>query len=262
MTDEAESKVEDYIEENDIHYPIVIERSGRSQQQLDVRGIPEAVLVDPKGTIVWRGHPGMFQEGMLQEVLRGARPPMELPREIRSVQRHLDREQYGRAWADLKRDLDAGRLEGEAENVARELVTRIEQDAAELYSTATEALEEKDWYLAMTSLERLADAYEGVHEPEAVAAKLDELRSDSEVRKAVKAGEKLVQAQAYDRDKEYEKAYRAYRSIASSYEGTKAGETAAARADEIERQGLRGYDKDCSVCRRQESACPKHQRGR
>lgn len=263
MTDEDEGKVEDYIEEHGIRYPIVIEESRRSRQQIGVSGIPNAVLVDPKGTIVWRGHPASFQEDALQEALRGARVPgVELPREIRSVQRKLDREQYGRAWTDLKRDLDGGRLEGEAETVARELVTRIEKEAADLYATATKALAEKDYYLAMMSLERLADAYEGVHEPEAVDEKLSELRSDSEVRKAVKAGEKLVQAQEYDRAKEYEKAYRSYQSIAKSYDGTRAGEIAAARADEIEQQGLRGFDKDCRVCSQQGSACPKHKIGR
>jgi hypothetical protein len=55
-------------------YPYAYDKGGRLASALRVPGYPDAVLVDPTGTIVWHGHPGALDEATIQAALSGALP--------------------------------------------------------------------------------------------------------------------------------------------------------------------------------------------
>ncbi len=60
-------KVEEFIKENNLQYPIAKE-DGSASKQFNVSGIPAAAIVKD-GVIVWRGHPARINDELLESLL-------------------------------------------------------------------------------------------------------------------------------------------------------------------------------------------------
>ena len=58
VTSEGESQTEPWVESKGARYAYAYDRGGKLSRALGVTGIPNAVLVDPSGTILWQGNPG------------------------------------------------------------------------------------------------------------------------------------------------------------------------------------------------------------
>ncbi len=65
----TEQKVLDFIREQKVTYPVAKE-SGQLSQYFNVSGIPAAAIVKD-GKIVWRGHPGVLSDGMIEGLIGG-----------------------------------------------------------------------------------------------------------------------------------------------------------------------------------------------
>ncbi len=61
MTKEGASVVEPYLKKHGVKYPVFQDVDGQLHQQFEVRGIPQAFLVDEDNVIVWSGHPASPQ---------------------------------------------------------------------------------------------------------------------------------------------------------------------------------------------------------
>ena len=61
-------KVDAFIEENNLTYPIAKEKDGSLSQRFGVRGIPAAAVVKD-GKVVWRGHPNNLSDDTLETFL-------------------------------------------------------------------------------------------------------------------------------------------------------------------------------------------------
>lgn len=261
VTDEPAELVDAYVQEFKPTYPIVIEQGGRSARALGVNGYPTAFLVDPKGTVVWTGHPAGLDEATLQSALKGARPPaVRLPAQLKPLERLIERGEHGKVWESARAMLAGGDLDAEAKQTAEELVAGIETAAQELFADAERRLAAREYFEAVQALEPLAKAYRGVHRWAEAEAKLAELQADPAIKKAIKGGEQLAKARELDRAKDYEKAWAIYRTVAREHAGSQPGDAAAARMREIDEQGLFGFDAACDVCRQQGRACAKHKK--
>ncbi|HVS17996.1 MAG TPA: hypothetical protein VMT18_05300, partial [Planctomycetota bacterium] len=73
LSDEGPDVVEPYAEERGLSLRVGMR--SRTNSSYEVKGIPHAVLIDPEGTVVWRGHPGGLSSGKVKDVLKGARKP-------------------------------------------------------------------------------------------------------------------------------------------------------------------------------------------
>jgi hypothetical protein len=260
VTNEDQKLVEKFISDNKIAYPIVIEKSGKSKDALKVTGIPHSFLVDSKGNIVWEGHPASLPNAEIEKALQGAHVPgMKLPAGLKSVEKTLEKGDYGKAYETVK-GLMAGKLDDESTKAGQELLNQLEGDAKDLLAAATKHVEAKEYFEANGQLERLQKQYAGVPGAEGADAKLKELQADAEAKKSIKASELLAKAQELDQAKDFDKAYASYHSIAKGYSGTKPAEAAAARMTEIEQKGLLGYEAHCPACQKEGHACDKHKK--
>lgn len=81
MTDETKENTEPWIESNGVEYAYCyLDKGtiGNWMKSLGMRGFPSAVLVDPKGTVVWVGSPYSLNDSLIEKHIRGAsRTPVE-----------------------------------------------------------------------------------------------------------------------------------------------------------------------------------------
>ncbi|MCC6545571.1 redoxin domain-containing protein [Candidatus Sumerlaeota bacterium] len=74
ISDEPAAVVQEYVTKAKLKQPIGIDTRGRANNFLQIRSIPHAILINPKGIVVWQGHPMELwgEEGkMMREALGG-----------------------------------------------------------------------------------------------------------------------------------------------------------------------------------------------
>lgn len=57
ISDEKEEKIRPYIEKKSVKYAMAIDTQARMKDELEVYGIPHAILVEPGGHVIWEGYP-------------------------------------------------------------------------------------------------------------------------------------------------------------------------------------------------------------
>ena len=72
VTSETEKQTVSWIEKNGAEYAYGYDKGGKLKSALGVRGIPNAVLVNPSGKIVWQGHPTSLTASTVESALDGA----------------------------------------------------------------------------------------------------------------------------------------------------------------------------------------------
>lgn len=70
VSDESAEKVEAFNNPK-INYFEAIDTQGAVKNQLEVKGIPHAILIDPKGIVRWEGFPLLKDNELTEEVLKG-----------------------------------------------------------------------------------------------------------------------------------------------------------------------------------------------
>ena len=70
VSDEAAEKVEAFSNPK-INYFEAIDTQGTVKDQLQVKGIPHAILIDPKGIVRWEGFPLLKGNELTEEVIKG-----------------------------------------------------------------------------------------------------------------------------------------------------------------------------------------------
>ena len=66
----TDEKVEEFIKENNIKYPMAKEKDASLSEGFNVSGIPAAALVKG-GKVIWRGHPGRLDDATLDKLIAG-----------------------------------------------------------------------------------------------------------------------------------------------------------------------------------------------
>jgi hypothetical protein len=258
VTNEAEDLVKNYVRQNGIEYPIAIEKSYASSEALGISGYPSAVLIDAKGKVVWEGHPGGLANKVIEKALAGAKPP-GVPDALKPAAKALDNEEFGKAWEIIKKLVAESTLKPEDKQLADSLIASIEAEAKRLYEASLAQIGQKEYFLAVSGLERVGNHYQGVHETEAALAKAKELRADPALGRELDGGERLEVARQHESARNYAKAAQVYKEVTAKYKGTHAAETAAKAAEAV--RPMIGFDADCKACtERATSACPKHRK--
>ncbi|WP_412467108.1 TlpA family protein disulfide reductase [Pedobacter sp. KLB.chiD] len=70
ISDEAAEKVEAFNNPK-INYSEAIDTKGTMKDSLEVKGIPHAILIDPKGIVRWEGFPLLQGNELTEEVIKG-----------------------------------------------------------------------------------------------------------------------------------------------------------------------------------------------
>ena len=99
MTDESKAQTEPWVQSHRAAYPYAYDPGGRLNDWFDIQSIPHAVLLDPDGVVVWKGHPARLDEATIRNALRFAiaAPITGWPRETMKLQLLLKQGRYGPA---------------------------------------------------------------------------------------------------------------------------------------------------------------------
>jgi hypothetical protein len=255
VSGEEEQDVKAWCKKNEVAYPIAI----ADDEPYGVTGIPDAVLIDPAGRILFRGHPASLEEALIDKAMATARPAA-YAKGLEGVAKLIDAGDFGKAHALCKQLLEGGKLEEDAQGQAGRICSDAEAAAARLVDDGLAALQAQDVYSAFLAFDRAASRYAGLPRVDEAAAKLAELQKDAKARREIAGAQKLAEVQKLEKSREYDKAYKEYRSMTGSFAGTKAAKDAAARAAAIEKQGKLGFLRGCGACEAADAACPAHRK--
>ena len=111
MTSEQKDKTEAWVDEKEAAYPYAYDREGKLSATLKVTGIPAAFLVNPKGMVVWKGHPSSLNKSIIKEHIKGASrnaPGLDgltsaWPKSAASVKKLLAKNKIGKALVAAKK---------------------------------------------------------------------------------------------------------------------------------------------------------------
>ncbi len=242
ISNEESDKVRKFVEGNG--YTVRTAAGSPSSGEYGVSGIPASVLIDPKGTIIWRGSPFGLSDGKIKEALKGARKPLE--REFLVLQPSLTpSEKLAGAFAAAKSGKLAGAQKqarpiaddssvGESDRqAASDLVAQIEAHVQLLCRQAESALDRRDVSPALTVLSALADEFRGHEIGTQAAERVAAIGKDATLQAELKAGEALERARRTAAKLSTSKARKVYQDFAEKHAGTRAAERAKAMAKNL-----------------------------
>lgn len=105
LTIETKELTEPWIAEKGVKYAYGYDKGGKLKNQLGIGGIPDAVLVDPSGRVVWQGHPAGLKDEQIEPLLAGALevPLFEWPASAAAVRKLVANGQLGKALPEAEK---------------------------------------------------------------------------------------------------------------------------------------------------------------
>ena len=165
VTHEGPKDTERYIKKNRVKHAYAYDEGGELSRWFGVTGIPHAVLVDPTGTVAWRGHPSQLSPAIIERALQGAldKPLWEWPENSRGVQKLLFEGRYAKALSDAR---------------ALGMETLVQERIAAKVAGIEQAFERGDYYAARTRAEEAVKLLEGLPEHQRALDTIRKIDSD------------------------------------------------------------------------------------
>ena len=237
LSSEPADKVEPYLEQ--LGVTLRTGANSATSGRFGVKGIPDAALIAPDGTLVWQGHPSSLSDSKIEEVLKDAKKPAEggflafrptVPAEgalEKAVEATIEGK-LKKAYDEARDVVEGGRAsEAEKEN-AKALIAELDQHVDDLMKAGEGALERLMMLDAMLVFETLADELSGTDPGDAAKQRIEQIEKDDRLSAELEA------AEAYEKTRERAsrlstaKKRKKYEEFAGKYEGTKAAERALA----------------------------------
>ena len=113
MTGETEAKTKPWVEKHGVEYAFgYLTKDALSpwMEALGMRGYPSAALVDPKGTVVWTGHPASVTGSLIEKHLKGVdKTPVDVRAVVRSWPKEATHARSAFVAGKLSKALEIGR---------------------------------------------------------------------------------------------------------------------------------------------------------
>ncbi len=192
VTGESPSSTEPWIKKTGAKYPYGYDKGSKLSRALGVSGIPHAFLVDPSGTVVWRGHPGNLTAETIEKHLDGAlkKPVWEWPAPTKKLRAALRKGKFGKALDE------ADALSQSDDELLRQIADVVREMVRGKVKTLKNLQEEGDYLAVVTRGAVLAKALKGYPEGEEAAAILAEVKKDPMAKKVIKAQKALGKIEA------------------------------------------------------------------
>ncbi len=226
VTDEPRKLVDAFVAKNGAKYPIVIEGSD-SARNFGITGFPSTFLIAPNGRIVSAGN-GFDDEALLGKVLEKALVPPTLPESLSAAQKLVEKRKFADARAALAK---AGAADKQAADAA---IAWIDKSADSALADAQELEKTGQVGDAGMSYEEIEADYAGLDAAAKADAALKALLADSAKKKEVDAAKALDKARDKAAGLAPKKQIPLYKSVASNFKGTKAGEKATQIVADLE----------------------------
>lgn len=228
VTNEPESLVAKTVTANKMKFPVAMTKGEDFERAYGVRGFPSSYLIDADGFVVWSGHPGAFEEGLLEELLKDVWLPPALPERHAALNKLLAERNLTKAVAAIDKALAGAPDDADLKAASEALGGRV----TALLEAAAAAEQENDFARARKLYTEAVERFAGV--PAAAPAKtaLAALAKNKAALPELDAADKLDEAVATWRKGDLEKGLKAIRAVARKHEGTVAGKRAAEIADQ------------------------------
>lgn len=190
MTDEGESETVKWVESKGAKYAYGYDRGGKLARYFNVTGIPAAVLVDAKGTVIWQGHPGSLNESQIQKAVEGAlpKPLWEWTAAAKNVKAALLKRQY-------KLALDEAAKLGEADS-GPTIVSAIQGIVKSRVEAMQAAYSKGDYLGAENSAHALLKEFDGLPEKEAATKVAADVEANKDAQPIIKAQKQIAKLRA------------------------------------------------------------------
>jgi len=185
VTEESKALTEPWIEKHDVEFAYAYNRSGSVMASIGARGLPNAVLIDSYGTIVWKGHPSKLDDEIVQSALTGkplTRALFDLGGYTEELRTALRARDYRGLYAGLERVED----EDDRDEVTQALELIIDRRLGRL----DDLFERGDYLAVKERATPLVKAFKGLPQEERVTALVKQLK-DRQVTKVLRAQEKI-----------------------------------------------------------------------
>ena len=70
VTNEPEPEIQAFLRKKQMNYTVAIEETGELSSHYGIRSIPQALLVNREGIVVWKGHPSKLTVSFIEEKLK------------------------------------------------------------------------------------------------------------------------------------------------------------------------------------------------
>ncbi len=229
ITSEPKSATETFVRDTGARYGYAYDPSGSLMRALGLSAYPSSVLVDPSGTVVWKGHPAQLTEELVTPHLAGAiaRPVWEWPKETARARKALQKGEYAKALAEL------AKLEGEG---LAEIRASVEAIVTRRLDALEAALREGDFLGVSERAPELKAAVDGIVAAERrVGAVLQALKADEDARRVMKLQQavRALRAKRLNTADDARKVVAELEALAAKAAGTYAAREAEAYAAEL-----------------------------
>jgi thiol-disulfide isomerase/thioredoxin len=255
ITPERPATIEPYLAQHGVRFPIAI----GDVRAYALSSVPDAVLVDPDGKILWRGRPYDLDDATIDKAMQGARPAHVAPG-LEAVHALRCKNAHGDAFRALQQLLASAALEPRGKAQAERWLRDYESSIAAAMQTAAEATVEQDPYAAWAALQPIADWHVGIPGADRAKARLQELLADGRRRREVEAGRLYAEALAKEDRLDFDGADAACKEVVQRFATTRAGKNAVERRATYQREGKLGYRHACDRCKIAGAACTEHRR--
>ena len=256
MTKEPQAETRKFLEETKAKW-VVAYVPEALLEAYGVDAYPTAVLVDPTGTILWKGNfPSDMDDSLIEAALRKVRSAMALPGKFSSISSLYDKGKLGEAFQKLEAELKRPALP-EAEKKALERARGLIADQAQGDLLEAENLErkEKDFFLALEKFDRAAKDYAGMEASKAAAEAAARIRADASLKPELDGGAKVREAEKKIEAGSYQSGWKILSGVQKSFAGTAAAGKAAALQKKVKDQGYYGFNPSCKDCKKAGQAC-------
>lgn len=245
MTGETKEKTEPWVEEHKMQYDYGYMKKADLTPfmgALGMRGYPSAALVDPKGVVVWTGHPSSLNSGTIKKHLKGASTtPVDIgavvgawPEEAVHARQAFVKGQLAKALSEAKKLPQEWSVAGDVERVIERRVAKVQG----LYDSGD--------YLGFNEAMKAANrSLAGLPQLAGLQATLKDVQKDAAKKKVMSAQKKLAKLVEKSHDlrkkKDADSLSKKIRALAGKNPGTIVEKKANALLEQIDkkRQGMR-----------------------
>ncbi len=191
------------------------------------RGIPHTYLIDPKGKLIWDGHPSELTKKRLQAALKGARKPAKksIFAWTGEVEGAPEEALELAATGELAKAL--ARLDGDESPGAAQLREELNAHIADLIRQVKAGMERGDTTRALGVLRELSDELARRPEGQAIAKQLSNFEKDAAIQNELAAEKALDKALEVARKRGIKKATKSLQRVVDKFPGTHAAKRAA-----------------------------------
>jgi len=216
VTDEGASETEKWVADKGAKYAYAYDKGGKLARYFGVRGIPDAVLIDASGAVVWRGHPASLDERTVASALQGAlsKPLWEWSAGAKSVKSALLKRSYKSA-IDQAAKLSVSDGGPEIQSVIQGMVkSNVDRMRA--------SFEKGDYLGAQTAAQSLQKELTGLPELAEASKVLADIAADKSAQTVMKGQQKLAKIRGGEntKKKEITAAIESARKVKQEYPGT------------------------------------------